>query len=476
PTPQPEPTPEPTPEPAPTPVDYVKPLASAQLTKPTYERQVKPELVRAQPRPATGTITGYNNMDTVDVVTKDPQYKNNIGFEVRRGAYGYETDWDKPIPRLGITDAFYGMKEEEHAQMLSQLKTKIDTTNIKVGVIDSGLDKRNPALVGANVHDTVVQCRFGPGSSQYEEGCGDGSTGSGIEEVNISSPTYRAGTDHGSQMASVIAGNNGYSNAKIYGSKSLENSNGGNLILMAYKLNKDHGVKIFNNSWGMTYDQYTRTRWLEDIVKNPSVGVEYDPVTGRSNFADLGALHDLIINKDALLLKATGNFYKDDAHPDINFAPKINEKFKDGFITVSSPREDYVNANLCGGTAEWCIAAPSTSTYFKNNGERMSDQGTSPATARVTGTAVLVKGAYPWMKNKNLVQTILGTARDFKELEQQHPDAFYHRKRVSVVPDYYRKTGMPAYEAYDQQGNFLGYDIIVKEGFNQRRIIKNHNG
>ncbi|WP_147285819.1 S8 family serine peptidase [Moraxella equi] len=413
PTPEPEPAPEPTPEPTPTPVDYVKPLASAQLTKPTYERQVKPELVRAQPRPATGTNTGYSQMD--------------------------EFNYAK------LTEAFYGTDSEGYSKRLHELKTTIDTRDIKVGVIDSGIDSRNKDLVGANVHETQIKCAI-----LGSRNCRSMSDDSGLIEISSTS----ASGSHGSQMAAVIAGNNGMTNARIYGSDSIgKGSNGGNQFLITRKIRNDYGVKIFNNSWGSS----NTDRWIQ-VAEDPST--YYNKVTGESNFIDLALLHDLIINKDVLMLKATGNEGEDDAF-DENLAPKINEKFKNGFITVSAPREDYNEANLCGRTAEWCVAATSSTTSHANDGSQSHYQGTSPATARVTGTAVLVKGAYPWMKNHNIAQTILGTAKSFEDIAKVSPT---YKKQDWVSGRYENGRYIPG-----------GY-VDVPTDWNKRSIIKNHNG
>ncbi|WP_181879698.1 autotransporter domain-containing protein [Moraxella lacunata] len=133
------------------------------------------------------------------------------------------------------------------------------------------------------------------------------------------------------------------------------------------------------------------------------------------------------------------------------------------------PREDFAEANLCGRTAEWCLAAPSTSTNYKNNGQVSTYQGTSPATARVTGTAVLVQAAYPWMKNYNLVQTILGTAKDFEDIARESPTY----KGIEKYR-YKLRDRDPLLSGRDKMGDY--YLLPEDMPWEKREVIKNHHG
>ena len=427
--------PMPTPAPTPAPVEstvsgrYVAPVASSEVKRNNYTRQVQSHLKRSQPAPSAGTRTGYSVMDT----------SNNSD----------------------LTSKFYGATEDGYAQRLDNLKNTIDTRRAKVGVIDTGINRFNRDMVGANVHDTQVKCVSAGRSSCYGP-----HTDSGIVETSTTS----ASGDHGNQMAAVIAGNNGMTNAKIYGSDSIDRgSNGGNQFLMMRKLNQDHGVKIFNNSWGSDNSD----RWFYDAQR-----LNYDPNTGniypnryRTSITNaevtLPVIHDLIMNRDALIIKATGNEGLNDAH-DENLAPLMNSEFKKGFITVSSPREDFNQANDCGRTAEWCVSATSSTENYANNGRLSNYKGTSPATARVAGTAVLVQSAYPWMKNENISQTILGTAKDFSEITANSPNGYKGLRRVSRLPSGY-------YGRYytDNRGNLY---IPGDTPWENRQIIANHNG
>lgn len=423
---------EPTPTPAPvvnrnTSATYVAPVAN--INTPDYTRSVNRALQNSQPTPSNGTRTGYSVMDT----SNDAE----------------------------LTTHFYGTDEDGYAERLKTLKNTIDTRQAKVGVIDTGINRRNRDMVGANVHDTQIKCAIKGRSNCYTP-----SNDSGIVET----PTTTASGDHGNQMAAVIAGNNGMTNAKIYGSDSIDSgSNGGNQFLMMRKLNQDHGVKIFNNSWGSDNSD----SWYRDAQR-----LNYDPATGTINPSrfrtsitnaevTLPVIHDLIMNRDALILKATGNEGLNDAH-DENLAPLMNGDFKKGFITVSSPREDFNQANHCGRTAEWCVSATSSTENYANNGRLSSYKGTSPATARVAGTAVLVQSAYPWMKNENIAQTILGTAKDFSEITANAPEGYQGLRKLSFLPWNYQGT---------YYTDNLGYVYIPGTvNWQNRTIVSNQNG
>lgn len=404
---------------------YVAPTKD--LSKPDYTRRVQQTLVNAQPRGSANTRTGYSVMDSAN--------------------------------DTNLTQKFYGTSEDGYAERLRTLKTTIDTRNEKVGVIDTGINRNNPDMIGANVHGTQIRCNIAGRNNCYLP-----NDDSGIVEV----PTTFASGDHGNQMAAIVAGNNGMTNARIYGSDSIDRaSNGGNQFLMMRKLNEDHDVKIFNNSWGSDNSD----RWYRDAQAsnyNPQTGAVTYNRYGRVSNADitLPVIHDLILNRDALIIKATGNERENDAH-DENLAPLINNQFKKGFITVSSPREDFDHANYCGRTAEWCVSATSTTQNYANNGRLSTYQGTSPATARVAGTAVLVKAAYPWMKNENIAQTILGTAKDFTDIANASP-TYRGLIRLSRLPSGYRGNYYT-----DNRGNFY---IPGEKGWENRQIVRNHNG
>ncbi|MDI4483517.1 autotransporter domain-containing protein, partial [Moraxella lacunata] len=394
---------------------YVAPTDDDVIKKqqPTYERHAN----IAQPIAHSETITGYSDMDL----------------------------WVKNKNRTAgnKTEIFYGLNQQQYANKLHELKTAIDTTSLGVGVIDTGVNPDNPDLVGANLSGTnLVACFVSNNCVNYQT----------YEQ-------YKPTDGHGSNMAAIIAGNNGMTNAIIHAYTDGDKSNEGDEFTAMLKLNETQGVQIFNNSWGYVPDaNESDNQWLNTAKAYTPTGD-----TKNSEHPQVRAIHELIINKDALLIHATGNEGKDTTYGE-RLAPELNPDFKKGFLAVSSPREDFHQANHCGDAAEWCLSAPSTSISHDNTGKLISYQGTSPATARVTGTALLVKGAYPWMKNENLVQTLLSTAQDFDDIKERSP-TYKGLKQVDAKPndiDHY---------TYEDK-----YYVEADLSWHERRTIKNIGG
>lgn len=327
------------------------------------------------------------------------------------------------------TEIFYGLSQQQYAKKLHELKSSIDTTELSVGVIDSGIYPKNPDLDGANLSGTnLVDCSVSNRCANH-----------------LSYAQYKPVDSHDSKMAAIIAGNNGMTNATIHAYIDGDKSNEGDEFTAMLQLNKTHGVQIFNNSWGyIPGANESDNKWLNEAKKHTP-----DGDTKNSARPQVRAIHELIVNKDALLIHGAGNETKETTYGE-RLVPELNPIFKKGFLAVSSPREDYAHANYCGQAATWCLAAPSTSYSHDNEGKLEFYKGTSPATARVTGTALLVKGAYPWMKNENLVQTLLSTAQDFDDIKKRN--ATY----LSLVPikesEVKVNPKQPTYETTDDKG------------------------
>lgn len=376
---------------------YITPTADAVVknNKPTYERQAN----IVQPTAKEGTITGYSDMD---------RQISNIN----------QTFGNK-------TEIFYGLSQQQYAKKLHELKSSIDTTRLSVGVIDSGIDPNNPDLDGARLSGTIlVDCSDSNHCANH-----------------LPYTQYKPVKSHGSQMAAIIAGNNGMTNATIH---AYTGGYKGKEFTAMLKLNETHGVQIFNNSWSYKPGaNESDNKWLNDAKKWTPNGD-----TKNSKHPQVRAIHELIVNKDALLIHATGNETKETTYGE-RLVPELNPIFKKGFLAVSSPREDFAHANYCGQAATWCLAAPSTSYSHNNESKLEFYKGTSPATARVTGTALLVKGAYPWMKNENLVQTLLSTAQDFDDIKKRRAT---HLSPVPVKESEINRK-QPFYYTTDDKGN-----------------------
>lgn len=415
---------------------YVAPIKDdiIKQNKPDYTRTTSDKLIAAQPTPSADTLTGYAVMDDMvdgEVITNK-------------------------------TEAFYGLNQLDYTKKLHELKTTIDTTDLAVGIIDTGIDPNNSDMVGANL------------SGNNLVACSDGSLGTPcIESYDYTK--FTPDHPHGSQMAAIIAGNNGMTNATIYSYSDghdpqtlseFAGNNDNEFIAMSRIYDQSGGkAKIFNNSWGYISESADKDEWLT-YAKTLTNGTD----TENSRDISVRAIHDLIINKDALLVHATGNEGENDTYGE-RLIPTLNPEFKRGFLAVSAPREDFAEANHCGRAAEWCVSAPSTSYSYKNSSEPEYYQGTSPATARVTGTALLVKGAYPWMKNKNLVESILSTAKDFDDIKAANPTY----QSLQVVPETALDPNKETYVSEDENGNKVFLQAVDTAWLN-RTIVNNIGG
>lgn len=317
-------------------------------------------------------------------------------------------------------------------------------------MIDSGIDPNNPDLIGARLSGTnLVDCSASNHCANH-----------------LPYAQYKPVRSHGSQMAAIIAGNNGMTNATIHAYTDGDKSNEGDEFVAMLKLNETHGVQIFNNSWAYKPGaNESDNKWLNFAKKYTP-----DGDTKNSKHQQVRAIHELIVNKDALLIHATGNETKETTYGE-RLIPELNPIFKKGFLAVSSPREDFAHANYCGKAATWCLAAPSTSYSHDNEGKLSSHAGTSPATARVTGTALLVKGAYPWMKNENLVQTLLSTAQDFDEIKERSAT------HLSLVPVKESEINpkQPTYSFIDAKGKKT-IRQVAETPWQERNAIDNIGG
>lgn len=401
---------------------YITPTADAVVknNKPTYERQAN----IVQPTAKEGTITGYSDMD---------RQISNIN----------QTFGNK-------TEIFYGLSQQQYAKKLHELKSSIDTTELSVGVIDTGINPDNLDLIGARLSGTnLVYCSASSHCANH-----------------LPYAQYKPVRSHGSQMAAIIAGNNGMTNATIHAYTDGDKSNEGDEFTAMLQLNKTHGVQIFNNSWSYKPGaNESDNRWLNNAKKWTP-----DGDTKNSKHPQVRAIHELIVNKDALLIQSTGNETKETTYGE-RLVPELNPIFKKGFLAVSSPREDFAHANYCGQAATWCLAAPSTSYSHDNEGKLKLYKGTSPATARVTGTALLVKGAYPWMKNENLVQTLLSTAQDFDDIKKRNAT---HLSPVPVKESEINRK-QPFYYTTDDKGNKTFFQK-AETPWQERNAIDNIGG
>lgn len=221
-------------------------------------------------------------------------------------------------------------------------------------------------------------------------------------------------TGHGTFMAALLAGK---PVGTVYGGKPF---NGG----LAPDAKLYWGVVCFANACWSQYVAAAVTDMgaLGVRLFNASIG----KYSGASNMSDASAwaqsVGAAVLAVDGLIAHSTGN----DSAPDAGapaLAPAADPRLKDHWFAVTAVAVDSQGnvtgkssyANPCGSAKDWCLAAPGytmvpgiAGTAFANG---LGD-GTSGATAQVTGVAALVWGKFPWMSASNVQQTVLTTATD----------------------------------------------------------------
>ncbi|MGW4208062.1 type VII secretion-associated serine protease mycosin [Lentzea sp. NPDC004789] len=236
---------------------------------------------------------------------------------------------------------------------------------VVVAVIDSGVDAKHPDLAGRVLPGT------GFGSSKGTDGTTDPD-------------------GHGTGMAAIIAatGRNGGAlgiapGAKILPIASAENEQFSlDVVAESIRWAADHGAKVINMSLGFS------SSMTPTLVK-------------AVNYA---------IDKDVVLVAATGNDGKEVSAP-ANIG---------GVIAVAGTNREgkpWKSSNVGADTvlaapAEGIVTAAPESVYASGYAEM---DGTSAASAIVSGVAALVRAKHPDMAAKDVVNTLIRTAKDMAE-------------------------------------------------------------
>lgn len=236
---------------------------------------------------------------------------------------------------------------------------------VVVAVIDSGVDARHPDLAGRVLPGT------GFGSSKGTDG--------------------RTDTDgHGTGMAGIIAatGKNGGARGIAPGAKILPIASAEkeqfslDVVAESIRWAADHGAKVINMSLGFS------STMTPSLVKAVNYAIE----------------------KDIVLVAATGNDGKEVSAP-ANIS---------GVIAVAGTNREgkpWKSSNVGADTvlaapAEGIVTAAPESVYASGYAEM---DGTSAASAIVSGVAALVRAKHPELPAKDVVNTLIKTAKDLAE-------------------------------------------------------------
>lgn len=273
---------------------------------------------------------------------------------------------------------------------------------VRIGVIDSGVNRNHPALSPRVVANLVYI------NSQDNNLAVDDVIGHGTAVSQV-----MAGTAFGSWPGGIAPGAEIVS-ARIISDETPEDdgSGQGNEVDGALGLKPihqdliDRGVKVMNNSWGGLY-------WTNPQATAP-IADEYRP---------------FIIQHGGLVVFSTGNstFADPSSMAALPSQPGVNGTFpaadlEVGWLAVAAVLSDSPGtlssfSNSCGEAMNYCLAAPGDVTATGTNDAPDSPtywtwQGTSFSAPLVSGAAALVWEAFPYFNNDLVRQTLLGTATD----------------------------------------------------------------
>lgn len=276
---------------------------------------------------------------------------------------------------------------------------------VVVGVLDTGIDTRNPEFNG----------RLLPG---FNLNTGVIITGSGnFEGIDTDQPSGRA--NHGTHVSGIIAANRdgvgmhgvAFDAQIINGVYDTRSGNSDGWFNESWRQMVDRGVSIINNSSG-----------VNDCVRSPTPPCNVTDYTATTYAAALPQTIEAAkyaAEKNVLMVFATGN--ETQPSPDgLGAMPYWVPELRNNFLAVTAVD---INGNLadfsnqCGVAADWCLAAPGVavpSTLPLGTGTNGSNygpmDGTSMATPVVTGVAALIKQAFPFFSAHDIQQVILTTA------------------------------------------------------------------
>ena len=278
------------------------------------------------------------------------------------------------------------------AWVTPQSSTGNQGQGVKVGILDSGAQATNPALLNRITWFT--------------------------DYVDPTNTTPQDGAGHGTVMAEVIGGTAnpfGSGGNPFYGGVAPQSllyvarigDDSGNVnVALAPQALADlnaQGVKLINNSYGST-TQITGVGSTNSLVTEDYSIYKSTAANGQ------------------LMVWAAGN--NGMSQPSVEAGlPYYETSLQENWLAVVNVSlnangqvtglDTNATSNACGVAAAWCLAAPGytyvtpvANTPFSTG----AGDGTSGAAAVVTGVAALVWQKYPFFTATNVQETLLGTA------------------------------------------------------------------
>lgn len=217
-------------------------------------------------------------------------------------------------------------------------------------------------------------------------------------------PSNLGPDSHGTHVAGIIgAGRNGFGMEGVAPGVTLAPIwafAADDDLAVAYLNAVSAGIKVFNNSWGLTHEVDVSTQTQADALS-------------RIGAPLIEALHSTL-QSGAVQVWAAGNAGL--ANPDLYAGlPYLFPQLVPGWIVVTSVNQSLQSSgyNNCGVTANFCIAAPGTDIYSTLPGSTYGlMSGTSMAAPHVTGAVALAKEMFPNAHGSQLAALVLRTATD----------------------------------------------------------------
>jgi uncharacterized protein with beta-barrel porin domain len=253
---------------------------------------------------------------------------------------------------------------------------------VTIGVLDSGVDE---SLAPLSSDVVSFKSYIAGGNQTPNDTSGHGST---IEQA-------MAGAAAGGFVGGVAPG------ASLAIAQVCDSADSCAGYTQAYTDLTNAGVKLFNQSFGATYNA------------TDTATIQYQSqqfITEYQSMVDAGDL----------FVWAGGN--SGASSPDFEaMVPEYAPSLEKGWLMAVNVQIDS-NGNpttldstsaACGAAEMWCVAAPGTVQTLPVPGSQFTtgaSDGTSSSAAIVSGVAALVWQAFPWMSGTDVQQTILTTA------------------------------------------------------------------
>ncbi|WP_304178480.1 S8 family serine peptidase, partial [Leptotrichia trevisanii] len=281
---------------------------------------------------------------------------------------------------------------------------------------DNPHNNSNSTLTGSGVKVGIIDVG-------YQNSAFDGDLtakfGTRLTKLTVSDFTAEstANDDHGVVVADLAAGSSEgiAKGATVYAIDSGKRGDKGTypkVTLAMYQALKDHGVTIYNQSFG-----------IDGVVTDFNSDSTSSHYYGYQIGSDMLNFYKSEVNNGSLFVWAAGNDSSDKQSTLEGALPYFETELEKGWINVvalTSKEESKLGdtswGNLtplspAGVAKNWTVTAVGDQT-FSINGKNYVGGGSSFAAPLVTGTAALIKEKYPWMDASLIRQTILSTATD----------------------------------------------------------------